>query len=222
MIISREAPVTKAIGRITVKGAWVEALLPEKNDVWRSVCKRLLYQWTDRRWCRQFLDRTVAPHRAAELSHQLLRAGFILDVEEEIAQMALDVSYQPESFRNIRRYTLGEYTDWFSITWARNEDLYALATRLPSAHWNGSSVVVSREYYEEVIDFAEAHGFVMSQGANDLAEKARVEAAQMVVVEVPPLPKAVPVNTGRKSLPAPEFVEIDRELMDDEYEHAVA
>lgn len=217
MLVSPERPRTKSVGRVWIDGRTVAAKFPEKDDAWRVACKKLLYSWSGR-WERTFAAGVDLRQRAAELVHRLLLAGFIVDVADEVAGLALDASYEPESFRNVRRYMSGEYADWFCVTWARNEDLYGLATRLPGAHWDGRAVVVSREWFVEVLDFAEAHNFAVSDGARELATLAQQERDRMIVVAVPPLPKPAASNEKRPALPAPEFVEIDRELLDDEYD----
>lgn len=214
--------VSKCIGRVAIDSDAVTARYPEKDDAWRATCKKLLYAWEFSRWQRRFAAGVNLQHRAAELAHRLLRAGFIVELDDAIAALVVDASYAPESFRDVRAYTAGEYAGWFCITWARNEDLYGLATRLPSAHWDGRAVVVSRECFEEVIDFAETHGFSVSDGARTLAQQAQCERDSIVIVPVPPLPKLPTVTDKRPALPAPEFVEIDRELMDDEYNDSAA
>lgn len=217
MLVSPEKPRTKSIGRVWIDGRTVAAKFPEKDDAWRLACKKLLYSWSGR-WERTFATGVDLRQRAAELVHRLLLAGFIVDVADDVARLALDSAYEPESFRSVRRYMAGEYADWFCITWARNEDLYGLATRLPGAHWDGRAVVVSREWFAEVLDFAEVHHFAVSDGARGLAALAQLERDRMIVVAVPPLPKPAATNEKRPALPAPEFVEIDRELLDDEYD----
>ncbi len=222
MIVCPETPRSKCVGRVAIVGQCVTARFPEKDETWRFTCKKLLYVWQCNRWERAFAVGVSLVDRAAELTHRLLRSGFIIETTDAVADLALRVAYEPESFRNIRRYTAGEYTDWFCITWARSEDLYGLVTRLPTAHWDGRAVVISREYCEEVLDFAAAHGFAVSDGARALAELARQERDSMLVVAVPPLPKPTPIADKRPALPAPEFVEIDRELLDNEYDDSAA
>lgn len=220
MIISPERPRTKITGRVTILGDTVIARYPEKDDDWRATCKRLSYIWENGRWQRRFWTSDKIQHRAAELAHHLLNAGFIIELDDIVAQMVTSASYELESFRNVRTYTSGEYAGWFTVTWPKNEDLYGLVTRLPTSHWDGRSVVVRREYFEEVIDFAELHGFTLSAGAKELADKARREQESIVIVDVPPLPKAPAINDQRPKLTAPEFVRIDQELIDDEYDNS--
>lgn len=222
MILSSKSPRSKVVGRVAIIGDAVTARYPEKDDVWRTTCKKLLYTWEINRWQRRFMPGVNLQHRAAELAHRLLRDGFIIEADDVVAELVTAASYEPESFRNIRAYTQGEYAGWFCITWARSEDLYALATRLPSAHWDGRAVVVCREYYEEVVDFASTHNFLLSDGAKALVEQARQERESIIIVSIPPLPKLPPATDKRPILPAPEFVEIDRELMDDEYDDSAA
>lgn len=222
MILSPEQPRSKCVGRVVIAGQCVTARFPEKDETWRLVCKKLLYGWERNRWERTFAADVNCADRAAELAHRLLRAGFIVETTDAIADLVQRVTYAPESFRNVRRYIGGEYADWFCLTWARSEDLYNLATRLPTAHWDGRAVVVSREYHAEVLDFAEAHGFAVSAAAKELAALAQAEQASMLVIAVPPLPKPTPIGDKRPALPAPEFVEIDRELLDDEYDDTAA
>ena len=222
MRVSPERPKSASVGRIWVEGATVCARYPEKDEAWRVACKRLLYGWSFNCWKRTFAEGVDVAERAAELAHRLLLAGFVVEADDAIMQMALAASYTPETFRYVRAYVAGEYAGWFCITWARNEDLYSLATRLPTAHWDGRAVVVSREHYEEVLDFAATHGFLLSDGAKALAQRAQEERDAIIVAAVPPLPKLPPAADKRPVLPAPEFVEIDRELLDDEYDDSAA
>lgn len=216
--------ISKCIGRIWVEGNTVFALYPEKDETWRTTCKRLSYGWIMNRWQRTFPDNANKTHRAAELAHRLLLAGFIVDVADEIAQLVTNASYNTENFRKIKRFVAGDYKDWFCIQWGRHEDLYSLATRIPTAHWTGIGVAVSREYFEEVLDFADAHKFMVGDSARELADMAKRDRDSMVVIDVPPLhlEHKVKVVDGRPVLAAPEFVEIDRELMDDEYNDTTA
>ena len=222
MLLSPERPRTKSIGRVWIDRPMVAAKFPEKDDTWRATCKRLLYGWEYNRWQRTFADDVDLTQRAAELAHRLLLAGFIVEAPDAVAELVVAASYTPESFRHVKRYVAGEYADWFCITWARNEDLYGLATRLPGAHWDGRAVVVSREWYEEVLDFAEAHGFAVSAAAHNLAEMARQERERTIVIAVLPAPRVPSASTKREVLTAPEFVEVDRELMDDEYDDSAS
>lgn len=222
MRVSPEQRKSGSVGRVWVDGATVCAKYPEKDETWRVTCKRLLYGWEVNRWQRTFAAGVDVTARAAELVHRLLLAGFVVDAPESIMQMALAANYTPETFRHVRRYVAGEYADWFCLSWARNEDLYGMTTRLPGAHWDGRAVVVSREHFEEVLDFAEHHGFEVSQAALALAEMARDERDRMVILPIPPLPKTPPASMKRPELPAPAFVDVDRELLDDEYNDDVA
>lgn len=225
MILKPESKVvSKCIGRIWVEGNIVSALYPEKDEAWRSTCKRLNYGWIANRWQRTFPDKADKTHRAAELAHRLLVAGFIVEVDDAIAALVIDASYNTENFRVIKKFVAGDYKDWFCIQWGRHEDLYGLATRIPTAHWAGIGVAVSREYFEEVMDFADAHKFFVGDAARQLADIAKRERDSMIVIDVPPLQleRKVQIVDGRPVLTAPDFVEIDRELMDDEYNDTTA
>lgn len=228
MILRPPTPVSNSIGRVAVAGPVISARFPEKHDAWRTVCRAAGLHWETGRWQRILHHTTpeaTVHNRAAELVHRLLLAGFIVEAPDAIAAMATHATYTPESRRNIRTYTAGEYAGWFTLTWMRTEDgnkLYHLATQLPGAHWDGRCVVVSREHYEEVIDFAEIHGFQLSAGARQLAAQAADEIAGALLVEPLPVAESALIDMQIPVLPVPDFVTIDQELIDDEYDDTTA
>ena len=228
MILRPPAPISASIGRVAVAGPAITARYPEKHDTWRTICRDCSLRWSDGRWLRILPHSTpesTVNHRAAELVHRLLLANFIVEAPDAIAAMATHATYTPESRRNVRTYTAGEYANWFTFTWMKTEDgnkLYNLVTRLPGAHWDGRCVVVSREHYEEVIDFAQTHGFRLSEGARQLAGLAEAEIAGALLVEPLPIAESAPIDMKTPVLPVPDFVTIDQELIDDEYDDTTA
>lgn len=92
-------------------------------------------------------------------------------------------------------------------------DFYDKANKIPGSKWDrdGRYMTVPAEQYEQVLDFAEVHGFGVSDAARKLAEDAdKIRYAAMVATPAPAKPseKADPM-----SIPEDGFV-IDDSLRD--------
>lgn len=225
MILSPPKPASKLIARIragmNMYGPAIQAVLPERSDDFSAAVKRLGYAWRDRAWTRDFSFDVPLNDRMAELAHAIMLAGYAVEVPDEVGQLVIDEAFALEPVRFVKRLISGEDKDSFLITWrGRDDNAYNLANRLPTARWNGRGMVVRREFFEEILDFAALHGFEVSQGAKELAELAQAERDSAVIVDVRPIKKQAELE--RPELTVPDYVEIDRELLDDEYDDDVA
>jgi len=214
-----EKPKTETVAEIRVTGKVVEVEFAEKRaDFWSIIKKELKMRWTGAWWQRQIesTDGALAD-RAAEIGHTLLAAGFPIRIYDSVVrEKAVCGDYTPEQTRwVVRRGATSEYGGWFAINWGKDDDFYVAAKRLPGSRWSNPSVVVPPEQYEQVLDFAERHGFSVSEKARDLAEEARTAKEAMLVVSVEasrPVPP--PVGTRPSALDVPQEVEVDASLRD--------
>lgn len=155
-----------------------------KDEDFRLLVKSLGFSWnpTARYWSKALTDRSgTARERAAELGNKLLAAGFAVRIADpEVRQAAVAGDYEPETFRWID----ARDADFF-ITWARDDDFYAQAKRLPRARYSKPGILVPAAEWEEVQDFAHTHGFRFTPAAQELLDR---QSGAVLVVE-PAAPK---------------------------------
>jgi len=215
MTLRPEKPITSLVAEIKIKDDVVSAKYPEKNDAFREIVKSSGFTWADRYWQRKTNFRTGSPlDRAAELGVKLLAAGFPVRVfSDELQQKILASDYEPECKRWVTKHT---ETGKFLVDWERPDDFFNEARKLPGARWKrGVGMLVPKEAFREVLDFARQYEFRLSPGAQELAEKAREEYEAALVAEVEPKEEKQLPKPGRKNLKADVTGEIDEELRDD-------
>ena len=216
-----ENPKTETVAEISISGDTAKIRFPEKrDDFWQIAKKELGYRW-DGVWERKLTTQNGTPaDRAAEAGHVLLGAGFIIRIfDEAIREAATTGAYAPEQTRWImaRVADAEKYAGWFVVEWKRPDDFYAAARNLPSSRYDSPSVVVPPEHFEDVLDFAEKYGFSLSPGAQRAADAARAAKESALVARVEPAKKeAFKADTKPLALDAPEGVEVDESLRDDD------
>lgn len=211
---------TNTVAEIRVMGATIQISFPEKREAFRELMHTLHYKWAETHWQRttnQFAG--TADDRAVEAGHRILAAGFSIRLyDEQLRARAIAGEYTPEPERWVMKSTEGKYKDWFVIRWPREQDFYAAAKRLPGSRYSEGRVFVPAGEYEQVLDFAESHGFEISPGAQRLVEAARVARGAMLVANIklieteppPPAPGRLP-----PMLEMPGEVSVANELLDD-------
>jgi hypothetical protein len=205
-------PVTNTIAVLTYTADLVQARLPEKHEDFREVVKARGYHWNgwNRVWEKHINGQTgPSLHRAAEVGRALLEAGFIVDFPDQaVLDLAVSGEWEPECRRWVLAVVKGEYAGWFALKWARDEDYYTRARRLPGSRYSSPNVVVPPDAFAEVLDFAEVHGFRVGKAAMEIAEQARARVDQALLVELKtPEPKQAAAE--------PETYEVADELLDE-------
>ena len=216
-----ERTITNTVAEIRASGSAVQILFPERRDDFRLLMHELRYHWKETAWKREIgpFNGTVAD-RAAEVGHQLLSAGFAVRLYDPVLRsQAIAGEFEAEVRRWVKKAVGNNpYAGWFVISWPRGEDFYKAAKRITGSRYGKGGVYVPPEQFEEVLDFAEVHGFRISDGAAELAEAARQVRENALVAYVkarkvradPPVPGAIPPR-----LIVPEEVGIDAALRDD-------
>lgn len=213
-------PKTPVPVRIGTEGSILWATFPEAYDLFIQVAKSVRMKWDEqqRRWWRQ-IDRWNGPvdERLVELGVSLLVAGLGVDapspaIRERIAHQ----DYTPEQTRWIRKRTTGHYAGWFVVDWGKEESFARHLRTLPGAKVKPWRAFLPADYHAEVLDFAQTHGFTLSEAAQELVEagKAAYDSAYVVDLEAKPRQRPT-IGPVRKALEADEF-DIDEELLDDD------
>lgn len=153
-----------------------------KDDTFRGIIKKLGYRWNrdESSWQLPINFVSGSPsERAAELGSNLLNAGFVIRIQDpDTLRKAIEGNYEPMCQRWISKNVKNGK---FIISWARDDDFYDKAKRLPGAKYISPSIQVPAKEWESVLDFAYAYGFKLSPGAQKL-----VDELQKVTVVVRP------------------------------------
>ncbi len=215
MTIRPPEPSGSLVAEIRIQGKLVTARYPERNEDFRLLLRGSKYTWEDGQWVRKIGTSGGDPlDRAAELGVKLLAAGFPVRVfDDELQRRILATEYEPECFRWVMK---NPPTGKFLVKWEEG-DFYSESKRLPGAKWESRvGMLVPKEAFREVLDFAERYQFKLSSGAHDLVEEARAafEGAMVAKVSVPGQ-VAAPMPGSRPVLKAEQVNgEIDADLRD--------
>jgi hypothetical protein len=166
------------VAEINIKNDKVSVYYPKDDDFYNIVKKELNYKWNDSEWVKTISFRTGSKEdRAAELGNKLLNNGFPIRIyDEEIRQKAINADYKTEHTRWISKMISGKYENWFCVTWDYEEDYYQKARSLPESRYDGDGgVVIKKEYYKQIEEFAELFDFRFSPGAKELIEETKKE-----------------------------------------------
>ena len=216
MLLRPPKPVTESIAVVSYSGSLLRAYLPEKNDRFRAVMKNrgLTWDWVEREYSR-LLEKWAGPtaDRAAELGHVLLNAGFSVEIADDLAQMILAVSYEPEKRRRIVSVVAGRHTGWLAVLWPRDDDHWQIARRLPGSRYSKPHLVVPPDQFEAILDFAERYDFHITRLAREALDAAAARKRAALIVDLP-LPDTRAQQAASSS---PTTVDgIDLELVDDD------
>ncbi len=215
--IRPEKPITETVAEITCTQNAIKISFPERNDQFRELVKfKLGYTWNSPCWTRQIgITDGDIKDRAAETGHKLLAAGFCIRIiDEDLRQKATLGQYEPECKKWITAPV--SHPNKLGIWWKKDAgDYYTRAKRIPGAKWISPSMKISVEQFDEVIGFAEVHGFKISPGAQKLIEQARKAKKEALTVNIKLEPESISFDTGELPvLEIPEEVTVDDEFKD--------
>jgi hypothetical protein len=205
---------TETVAYLSITNKTLTVTFAEKREDFKAAIKGLDYHWEGvyRQWQRTPHKRAgTLADRLAETGRVLLAAGFVVAFPDEtIAKAAVEGAYAPEVTRWILTHK-GE----FRVYWGRGEDWYNKAMRMTGAHYDHDiiAVLVRPEHYEEVLDFAQIHGFGVSEKAQALADEAAQKKAAAWVVDIDTL--ATPGDSATRPTLQPQEEGIDDSLLDE-------
>lgn len=206
-------PRTETIAELYAVGDLLCLKFAQRDDVLRDIAYNLNLRWNAEEWRRErqiTLRNGPLPDRLIEAAYKLLSKGFVVAVPDEydVERIAAG-QYQDEQTRWVTKLTKGARAGWFYIEYKRGDDMYRHAIKLPGAKYDKPCVAVPPESYEAVLDFAQMHGFRVSDAAQQVAQDARQRRLQAVRVELRPRVKAVLVVESVPEGIAPEFLDED-------------
>lgn len=217
MTIRPSEPVTNLVAEIRIQDNLVIVEYPERNEEFRLLLRGLKFTWQNGRWERKTGIKSGSPlDRATELGVKLLAKGFPVRVYDATLQAKILTSeYEPECTRWIMK---NADSGKFLISWDRSDDFYSESKKLPGARWeSGVGMLVPKEAFREVMDFADRYQFRLSPGAQELLEEARAEFEVAMVADVKVPQKEQMPQPGRPKLSADQVDgEIDESLRDED------
>jgi len=174
--------------------------LYEKNEVFRTIVKKLGYNWNGQ-WEKEIKETTGTPEdRAAELGSHLLNAGFAISIlDDAVRNNAACGNYEPECKKWIYRRT---GTNKLALNWPKgeSEEIYKNARKIPASKWDNPSVIVDVSHYEEVEDFAEIYGFKFTESAKNLINQYKIEIDSVRNVNIQPITESIEADKLEKIL----------------------
>lgn len=215
MTIRPSEPVTNLVAEIRIQDNLVIVEYPERNEEFRLLLRGLKFTWQNGRWERKTGIKSGSPlDRATELGVKLLAKGFPVRVYDATLQAKILTSeYEPECTRWIMK---NADSGKFLISWDRSDDFYSESKKLPGARWkSGVGMLVPKEAFREVMDFADRYQFRLSPGAQEMVKEARAEFEVAMVADVKVPQKEQMPQPGRPKLSADQVDgEIDESLRD--------
>ena len=200
-------PRSDLIWRIEETEERLSLVTPARDDAVAAMVRRLGFAWSEGAWRRK---RPEKDDLAVEVAVRLLAMG--LPVRLPRAELAPRVAAGEYSPLVTKIVLASKDRDRFEIAWAREDgDFYDAARRIPGARWisERGRMGVPKDRWAEVQDFADAHGFRLTDAARAMAAEA--EAAYKEALVVSPRPKEA---AGPKPQAGQEG--IDEELLDDD------
>nr|DAP00352.1 MAG TPA: hypothetical protein [Caudoviricetes sp.] len=210
-IIRPQNAITETIAKIKIEGNILRVIFPERVEKFRQILKSKDFQWDGASWYREIgMKAGKIEDRAAEIGNLLLNEGFVIQIADEtIRNNAINAIYEDEKTRWITVYKDNSYADYVVISWRYNDDLYYKAQKLPASKYRNGNIIVRKEQYEAILDFAKMYDVAISKKAMQRLELAKQEN----------LAALIPTAIKKKVKAQPQLKEerdgIDPSLLDD-------
>ena len=210
-IVRPQTPVTETIAKIQIEGDVLRVIFPERIEKFRQTLKSKDFQWGGTSWYREVgMKAGKIEDRAVEIGNLLLNEGFIIQISDEtIRNNAINAVYEDEKTRWITVYKDNSYADYVVVSWRYGDDLYYKAQKLPASKYRNGDIIVRKEQYEAILDFAKMYDVEISEKAMQRLELAKQEK----------LAALIPTTIKKRVKVQPQHKEgadgIDPSLLDD-------
>lgn len=209
-ILSPSEPVTATIAEITETKTEITISFPERNEDFRELVKGLGYTWKETKWSKTITASTgTAEDRGAELGCLLLAAGFrIMVFNETIREKILKKDFTEEHRLWIVTLSGEKNTRRLGLKFPYGSGLFEKARKITGSRYSKPFVSVPVEHFEQVLDFAEQHGFKITDSAQKMIDEQIELVKKMTIADLGPVQKSEIVKI--------ESTEIDKDLLDED------
>lgn len=192
--IRPEHPVSELVVKIGDSGlsdrgrGTISIRTRQRDEDVSQMLRRLGFGWSDGAWKLGYGARDSGmENRIVEAAVNLVACGFIVTVPRlELVERVVNSEYDPLETKIVKALKDGS---GFVVSWFFSDgDYYEELRKIPGAQWDHEKkrMVVPSEMYRDVLDFADEHGFRMSDGAKGLAEEAERIRREALVSDVKP------------------------------------
>ena len=215
-IISNENPITSTIAKITNTENVVRIEFTERNDIFKNVVKNKKYKWNSNDFC---WERTFPI--------------YLLPIEDRISEIALLLIkncisvcvYDNNAYNKVKNNEFElECSRWviydniyncFIIKFNIEDKLYDVIKRIKGNKYiNSTTFQFNKEYFNEVIEFADCYGFKFSKKALDLINVAKEMKEKSIKLNAK-IKSEVYITNDIPCLKSEENINIPIELLDD-------
>ena len=169
-------------------------LTPMKDEKVINMLKRLSFSWASNGWTRA---RPETDDLLIEVAVSFLSMGLIVSIpRDEIIPRIIAGKYAPYITKRV--YADDERRNFY-FDWAWGDgDFYGEIRKIHGSWWDRGKkrVVVPKEQYNEVLDFAEKHSFMISDSAMAMIEETRSALRDALIVNVGAPHKPLEISTG--------------------------
>lgn len=137
-----------------------------KDDDFIKICKSFEFKWTGKAWEKKISKYNGGTERAVELGYNLLKAGFVVKADKELAGRMVSGNFNKEQ-KNWVDFKGGKIV----LIWekySKKSDIYfSESKKLHGSRWSDGFMTVPVDSYQEIRDFAEINGFCISYEAEE-------------------------------------------------------
>lgn len=208
-IISPKNSKTATVAEIISKKNEINIIFPERNDDFIGIMKNSGYSWEERKWKKHISESTGdITDRIVEIGVKLNAAGFkIMVLDEETRKKIIQGNYEEE--HKFWIITLKNKPRFLGIRFPYDSGYYDKARKIKCSRYSKPFVTVPVEQYEQVLDFAEQHGFRITKSAQKMIDDQKESEKNAFIADLQ-------IEKKEDSKVLKEKSEIDQDLIDDE------
>ena len=162
------------LATVAINGGAVRVSLAGFCEDTNKTLKGHRFRWEKPVWVRQIADTAVIEHRAVDISLRLMRGGCPVRIRDKrLRDKVITSDYEPEPSRILDVSHREKYGTKFLFSWFSDDkmDYNFHPRRLPSAKVFDYAAFIDPLYFDSVLDFAEQHGFAITEAAVELIGK---------------------------------------------------
>ena len=162
------------VATVAINDGTVRVRLDRFCENTNKILKGHRFRWEKPVWMREVHDPSVIEHRAVDIALRLMRGGCPVRIRDKrLRDKIIASDYEPEPSRILDVSHREKYGTQFLLSWFSDDNMgYDFRPRqLPGAKVFDYACFVDPLYFDSVLDFAEQHGFAITEAAAELIDK---------------------------------------------------